>query len=104
MVCRIARRAGTYSVNEPDNLLEHDGDCETSAGIVGVVHVVATIDVIDVEGVGVVPIGRPGINESKPIAAVLEAGISADHNWVAHVEAVPIAKVGAESIVGDAAA
>jgi len=84
--------------------LDHDSDGETSAGIVGVVHVIATIHVINVEGVGVIPVGRPGINESKPITAVLEAGVSANDNWITHVEVVATAKAGTEMIVGDAAA
>src|SRR5208337_1771656 len=87
-----------------DGTLEHDGDGEANAGIVRVVHVIAAVDVIDVEVVGVVPAIRPRFNETKPKAAVLEARISADHNWVAHVEVVLTAKVRAEMLVGDAAA
>src|SRR5271157_5377539 len=87
-----------------DGTLEHDGDGEANAGIVRVVHVIAAVDVIDVEVVGVVPAIRPRINETKPIAAVLEARISADHNWGADVEVVLTAKVGAETLVGNAAA
>ena len=102
---RLARRDGEED-GDSDGLefLDHDGDGETSAGIVGVVHVIATIDVIDVEGVGVIPVDRPGINETEPITAVLEAGVSANDNRVAHAEVVSTAKAGTEMIVGDAAA
>ncbi len=93
-----------HSVNESDHLLERDGDGETSAGIIRVVHIVAAIDVIDVEVIGVVPANWPGINETKPIAAVLEARKAADHNWVTHMELVSATKVGTETIIGDAAA
>jgi len=93
-----------YSTSGLDHWLDHNSDGEASAGIVRVVHVIAAIGVIDVAIVGVVPVGRPGINESKPIAAVLEARVSVDHNWVAHVEVVLTAKVGAETIIRDAAA
>ena len=85
-------------------MLDHDGDGEASAGIVRVVHVIAAIHIIDVEVVGVVPANRPRINESKPKAAVLETGISADHNWVAHVEVVLTAKVGTELLIWNATA
>src|SRR5208337_2012723 len=102
--CRMARRAGRYSTNEPDRLLDHDSDGETRAGIVRVVHVIAAVHVIDVEVVGVVPVRRPGINETEPKAAVLEARVSADHNWVAHAEGVTASKVGTETIIGNAAA
>jgi len=102
--CRMARRAGRYSTNEPDQLLDHDSDGETRAGIVRVVHVIAAVHVIDVEVVGVVPVRRPGINETEPKAAVLEARVSADHNWVAHAEGVFTAEVGTETFVGNAGA
>jgi hypothetical protein len=44
------------------------------------------------------------LNESKPKAAVLEARIPADQNWVTHVKVVPAAKTGTETVVWNSAA
>jgi hypothetical protein len=50
-----SREGGCYSINEQDQKLKHDADGEACAGIVRVVHVVAAVDVIDVNVVGVIP-------------------------------------------------
>ena len=78
---------------------EIDGDCNSFARIVRVVHVIPAVHVIDVDVVGVVPVCRPRLNKSEPIAAILEARISADQNWTAHVELVSAAKMGAKAII-----
>ena len=44
------------------------------------------------------------MDESKPETAVLEARISANHLGIAHTEMMALTKVGAESIVRNAAA
>ena len=84
--------------------LDHDANCESRAGIVRVIHVIAAIHVIDVYVVGVVPTHRPRFSKSKPIAAVLEAGISADHFRLAHAKYVLAAKVSPKTIIWNAAA
>ena len=96
-------RAGTgsYSISVHDRMLENDADCKASAGKVWVEHVIPAIDVININVVSVVPAHRPRFNESKPIAAVLETRISADKNWIAHVELVLPTKVGMETLVGN---
>lgn len=83
---------------------EHDADCEASAGIVWVEHVIPAIDVINVNVVGVIPAHRPRFNESEPIAAILETRISTDKNWIAHVEFMLAAKIGTEAIIGNSIA
>jgi len=80
-------------------MLEHDADCEARAWIVRVKHVIPAIHIINVHVVGVVPAYRPRVNESKPIAAVLKARISAHHNRVADAELVVTAKIGVETLV-----
>ena len=60
------------------------------------------IDVIDIDVIRVVPVRGPRLNETKPIAAVLEARISADQPWAADAEFMPAPKLGAETIIRDA--
>jgi hypothetical protein len=96
--------SGLYPFNAKDQLSEHDANCEANARIVRVVHVIPAIDVINVDIIRVVPAYRPRFNESKPIATVLEARISADHSWVAHVEFMLTAKIGMETRVWNSAA
>jgi len=65
-----------------------------------VVHVIATIGVLDVDIVRVAPTDRPGIDESERVATVLKTTMIV----VApvDVEAVPAAKVGGVVVVGNA--
>src|SRR5579859_6137509 len=65
---------------------------------------IAAIDVFHVHLIGVVPADRPRVDESEPIAAVLEAWDPADHHRTIDAESVVTAKVGAETGVGNAAA
>ena len=85
-------------------MLDHDADGEAGAGIVRVVHVIATVDIIDVDIIRVVPADWPWFNKSKPKAAVLEARISANQHRIAHVEVVPAAKTGPETVVWNSTA
>lgn len=98
-IVRVRGRAQLQSETLDDNT-----DCDARAGIVPVVHVIAVVLVVDVNVVGVIPAGWPRFNKSKPIAAVLEAGISADHFRFAHAKYVLTAKVGAKTIIWNAAA
>src|SRR5579863_10469490 len=100
---RVRPGAESHSIHAWDRILEHDADRETRAGIVRVIHVVAAVDVINVDVVGVVPADRPRFHESKPIAAILEARISADQNRVADAELVLTSKVGMETLVWNSA-
>src|SRR4029077_785825 len=53
--------------------LEHDANGNASLRIIRVEEVIVAIDVVNVNVIGVIPFHRPGIDESKPEAAVLEA-------------------------------
>ena len=56
--------------------LEHHADGNLIAGIRRIAQVILTVDVVDVNVVGVIPAYRPRLNEAEPVAAVLEARIS----------------------------
>ena len=61
--------------------LERDTNCDSGVGIPAVVEVIAVVDIADIDVVVVVPVlppvFRPRVNRTDPIAAVLEARISA---------------------------
>lgn len=101
---KCPRRVGSHPISIQGQKLENNTDREARARIVRVVHVVGAIHVINVDVVGVVPACWPRLNKSKPKAVVLETGISADQNRVAHSELVPTAKIGAETSVWDSTA
>jgi hypothetical protein len=73
-------------------------------------QVIAVVDVADIDIVGVIPVRRPGfwprVNETEPIAAVLEAGISAHNQEGEPIDSEPMfrPKVSTESIVRNAVA
>ena len=90
-------------VNVEDRTSENNADSEASAGIVRVIHVIPTVYVIDVNVICVVPAYRPRFNKSKPITAVLEAGISADKHGVSHSKLVATTEIGTETFVRDSA-
>ena len=75
-----------------------------------VAKVVAVVHVIDINIVGLIPVGSPGfwprINNREPEAAVLEAGASIDdqHGRAVDAEIVSAAKVFMESLCGNAIA
>ena len=98
------RRVGAIFDHRAGRTLEHDADGEASAGIVGVVHVIPTIHVVNVDVVRVVPAYRPWFNEPKPIATIVEARISADQFWFADAEVVFTAKIGMETLVWNSTA
>ena len=90
-----------FVLQTPGRWLEHHGDRNASAGIGRVTQVIATVDVIDIDVIRVVPARWPRLNKSKPIATVLEARISADQPWAADAEFMLAPKVGTETIVRD---
>jgi hypothetical protein len=63
-----------------------------------------SVDVIDINRVGVCPAYWPGLGHYEPIAAVLEARCSANYHRLADAERVLSAEVGAEPVVGNASA
>ena len=80
------------------------------AGIPSVVQVIAVSSVVDIHIIVVVPIVgpvfRPRINQTEPIASVLEAGIPANDNyWVAvNAEGVSRTEIAIVAVVGNAIA
>ncbi len=90
--------------------LHRDVDCNSDVGIPAVEQVVAVVDVGDINVVCVVPIirpvFRPRVNHTEPIAAVLEAGISAYNEEGEAVDAEPMvaAEVSTEALVRNAVA
>ena len=85
--------------------LHRDADCNSNGGIPAVEQVIAVVDVVDIDVVGVVPVIRPvfwpWVNETEPIALVLEAWISA-HNKegeAVDAEAMVLTKVSTETVV-----
>src|ERR1700735_1818155 len=82
-----------------ENCLEYDANPNAGARIIRIDQVIAAVDVINVDVVGVIPSYRPRILKSKPKAAVLEARKSANQHGFVDYERVFSAKVGAESIV-----
>jgi hypothetical protein len=73
-------------------------------------QVIAVIDVGDINFVGVVPVIRPvfwpWVNDTEPIALILEARVSAHNQKGLAVDAEPMLrpKVSTESVVRDAVA
>lgn len=85
--------------------LHRDLDRNSDTRIPAVEQVVAVVDVGDINVVGVVPITRPvfwpWVNQAEPIAAVLEAGISAHNQEGESVDAESMvrAKVPTETVL-----
>jgi hypothetical protein len=90
--------------------LQRNADGNSGAGIPAVEQVIAVVDIHDIDVIVVVPvippIFRPWVNETEPIAAVLEAGISAHNQEWQSVDAEPMVwpKVSTEPVVRDAIA
>jgi hypothetical protein len=92
------------------NPLHRDADRNSDARIPAVEHVIAVVDIANIDVVGVVPVISPGfwpwVNQTEPIAVVLEAGISA-HNQegkAGDAEAMVLTKVSPETVVRNAVA
>jgi hypothetical protein len=94
----------------PRTPLHRDADRNADVGIPAVVKVIAVADVGDVYVVVVIPVippvFRPWVNETHPIATVLEARVSANNQEGKAVDAEPMLrpKVTAEPVVRDAVA
>lgn len=94
----------------PRTSLQRDIDRNSATGIPAVVQVVAVVNVVYVDVIGVVPvispIFRPRINRTDPIALVLEARVSPDHQEGEGVDSEPVAgpKVSTVPVVRDAVA
>jgi hypothetical protein len=91
-------------------LLKRDADSDSGIGIPAVVQVVAVVDVGDVDVVSVVPVIAPvfwpWVDETDPIAPVLEARISAYNQKGQAVDAESMVrpKVSTEPVIRDAVA
>src|SRR6267142_2669756 len=89
---------------------ERDVDGDGNAGMMPVIHVVAVIDVINVDVVGFIPgarpVFRPRIDNTEPEAPVLESRIASHHNHRGAVNSEPAsaAKVIVEADFGNAVA
>jgi hypothetical protein len=79
--------------------LHHDADGDVNAGIVGIVQVILTADIVHINFVGVIPIARPRLDESKPISAILKARIPVNHSGTADPELMRAAEIGMETRV-----
>ena len=91
-------------------LVQINGNGDSVAGIPSVVQVVAAARVVDIHIIVVVPVVgpvfRPRVNQTEPIASVLEARVSAhDNYWVAvDAERVTRTKVAIVAVVRNAVA
>ena len=90
--------------------LHRDAYGNSDVGVPAVEEIVTVVDVSDIDVVGVVPVirpvFRPRVNHAEPVAAVLEAGISAYNQEGEAVDAEPmaLAKVSTEALVRNAVA
>jgi len=87
-----------------ERCLHHDANRDANAGIIGIAEVILAVDVIDVNIVGVIPVDWPRLDESEPISAVLEAGITVNHPRTPDTKFVRSAKIGLETLLGNSAA
>jgi len=92
------------------NPLHRDADRNSDVWIPAVEQVIAVVDVGDIDVVAVVPIIRPvfwpWVNQADPIAAVLEARISAhnEEREAGDAETMILTKVSAETVIRNAVA
>jgi len=100
----------TYPTRRCIEPLHRNADCNADARVPLVVHVISIVCVDNVHIVGfipvVCPVTWPRINQSEPIAAVLEAWKAANHHIGLAVdhERVVRAKVSVVPVVRDAVA
>ena len=73
-----------------------------NAGMPSVVHVIAALNVLDINVVVVAPACWPWFIISEPIAAVLEALIPVVHPGTAHAERVAVTKIGPVTVIRNA--
>ena len=95
---------------QPGRSLHRYADRNPDVGIAAIEQVIAVVDVRDIDVVSVVPVIPPvfwpWVNEADPIAAVLEAGISAhnEEREAGDAEAMILTKVSAETVIRNAVA
>jgi hypothetical protein len=73
-----------------------------NAGMPPVEQVIAALNVLDINVIGVAPAWWPGFIVSEPIATAQEAVIPVVHPGTAHTEEVAITKMGPVPVVGNA--
>jgi len=102
----LAARLKPYPDKAPPLMLrlKNYADAYSDARVVGIDQEIFAVDVVDVDLVCVVPAIRPRLDETEPEAAILEARVSVDHYRLVDCESVFFAEIGAEAIVGNAAA
>lgn len=83
--------------------LEHYVNGNVYAGVHGIVDVIASIHVVDVYRVGILPSGWPRLSNDKPISAVLKAWPPFDDHRSFDPEAMFSSEIGVEAVIGDAA-
>ena len=94
----------------PGRSLHRYADRNSDVGIPAIEQVIAVVNVRDVDVVSVVPVIPPvfwpWVNEADPIAAVLEAGISAhnEESEAGDAETMILTKVSAETVIRNAVA
>ncbi len=95
---------------EAHRFLHRDADRNSRAGIPGIEQVVAVVYIGDINIVVVIPVIppviRPRVNQTDPIALVLEARISAHNQERQSINAEPMIppEVSTETVVRDAVA
>ena len=103
-------RVSFFPKLHPDRNLKRDADRNSGVGIPAVVHVIAVVNIGDINVVVVVPVispvFRPRVNRTDPVAFVLEARVSAHHLEWQSVDAKPmfLTKVSAVAVFRDAVA
>ena len=84
--------------------LHHDQDSDANAGMEQIKKEIVSIGVVKVNVVGVSPLDGPGVNDLKPVAAVLKARLTFDDDRTVDHESVLAAELGVELIIRNMAA
>jgi hypothetical protein len=93
-----------------DHLVQIEADGDAIAGISTVVQIISITVVVHVDVIAVVPIAGPvfwpRVNQTEPIAAILETAVAANihHGETVDAEPVILAIVGTETVIGNAVA
>ena len=90
--------------------LHRDADRNSDGGISAVEQIIAIVNIVDVDVIGVIPVIRPvpwpWVNKTKPITTILEARISANdqEGQALDSERMAWSEVPVKSVVGDSVA
>jgi hypothetical protein len=106
----LDQRCGVRSERSiaPHALLHRDADRDPNTWVASVVQVIAVVDIADIDLVIVVPVvapvGRPRVNDTQPVAVVLEARIPANHDegQALNTETMVRAEITAKTVVRNA--